>query len=90
MIADQPKNTLVRIDSVYAFVSVDPDDGYEGLVAYPYMNGAISVPLIAADPARLESIRPLAQQCADFFKIKIKLIKLTSREELEVLTPQET
>lgn len=78
----QPKNTLPKIETVYAFVSVDPLDGNEGVCAAP-MGGLGLVPLIAFDAARLESIRPIAADIAKMSGMKIKLVKFTQREEVE-------
>ena len=53
-----PPNVLPRIERIWAFLSVDAA-GNEGLCAAP-LGGLGLVPLIAADEARLESLRPIA------------------------------
>ena len=76
-----PGNTH-RIDNVWVFVSRD-ENGNEGVIAAPTALGVM--PLIAADSERLESLRPLAKSLVD--KVpgkKVALIKLTTREEIEV------
>lgn len=78
----QPKNTMPKIESIWAYVSVDADDGNEGVCAVTFGNG-ITIPLIAADPARLDSIRPLAMDLAAKTGMKIRLVRFTSREEIE-------
>jgi hypothetical protein len=32
-----PKNEMPRIDAIWAFVSVDPDDGNEGVLSAPLL-----------------------------------------------------
>lgn len=83
MIENQPKNTMPRIDAVWAFVSVDPNDGNEGVIAFQ-VHG-LWMPLIAADPARVENLRPIAAHIAKEQKITVKLVKFTTREELETI-----
>jgi len=82
----QPKNTLPKITDIYAFVSVDAEDGNEGLVGAP-MGPVGCMPLVAADEKRLEQLIPIAQWVSDQTGIKIKLIKLTQRVELREITP---
>jgi hypothetical protein len=79
-----PGYTLERIESIYAFISTD--ERGEGVAGAP-MGGLGCVPLIAADWARVESIRPLAQQIAKAFGREVKLVKFTTREELESIKP---
>lgn len=76
----KPKNTLLRIDAIYAFVSVD-DDGTEGVCAMT-TPGLGLTPLIAADETRLKQLIPLAESLARTSGMKIRLIKLTTREEI--------
>lgn len=85
-IFQQPKNTMPRIDSIYAFVSVDAEDGNEGVVAAP-MPPLGSMPLIAADEKRLAQLIPIAQQLSTFTGMKIRIIKLSHREVIREITP---
>ena len=80
----KPKNTLLRIDAIYAFVSVD-EDGNEGVCAMP-LPGLGPVPMIAADAARLKSLIPMAEKLAKLSGIKIRLIKLTTRKEIREIS----
>lgn len=75
-----PGNHLKRIDKVWMFVSVDETG--EGVVAYPFDNMG-PVPLIAADEARLASLKVLAKDMAKRYNIKIRLIELSTRTEVE-------
>ncbi len=81
MIEDQPKNTMPRIDAVWAFLSVDPDDGNEGVVAFQC--DGIWMPLVAADVTRMRAFRDVAANIAAAQHITVKLVKFTNREEIE-------
>jgi hypothetical protein len=69
-----------RIDSIYAFIS--SDETGEGVVAM-WTQDMGWLPMIAADEARLENLKPVARVIADTQKRKVKLIKLTTRVEVE-------
>ncbi|KKN87010.1 hypothetical protein LCGC14_0262790 [marine sediment metagenome] len=71
---------MPRIEEMYAFVCEDsgPDD--EGIVG---MNtGAGLMPLVGADMARVESLKPIARRIAVETGMRIKLLHFTHREEL--------
>jgi hypothetical protein len=76
----QPKNTMPQIESIWAFVSIDPVDGNEGVCAAP-LSGVL-LPMIAADEARLEMLIPMAELIVKHTGIKVKLVKFTTREEV--------
>jgi len=80
-----PGNYLPRIDSIWAVLSVDA--GGEGVVAAPLVPGALTVPLIAADEARLKSILPIARAIAKHSGMKMRLVRFTVREEIEEINP---
>jgi hypothetical protein len=84
----QPKNTMPRIDAIWAFLSVDEKDGNEGVTAATIGNHL--VPLIAADEKRLASLRPIAQNMAERFGMKIRLVKFHVREVIEEYGPSLT
>lgn len=50
-----------KITELYAFVATDPD-GSEGIMAF--RSGDHWMPMIGADLARVESLRPLADRIA--------------------------
>ena len=77
-----PGNYLGRIERLWAFLSVD--EGGEGVCAAP-MGGLGAVPLIAADEARIKSIRPLAQKIVKLFGKPVRLAKFGCREDVEIL-----
>lgn len=75
---------MFRIRDIHAFVAED-EEGEEGLCAF--FTGGQWMPLVAADPARLVSIRPVAQAIAKQTGRPIKLIRFTQREEVETIKP---
>lgn len=81
-VVHEPKNT-VHIDAVWAVLSVDPKDNTEGIVAFNTPEGAM--PLLAADPARVESILGVARDMKRYTNHKMMLVKFTSREDVETL-----
>lgn len=82
----KPKNHLPQIDQIWAVLSVD--EGGEGVVAAP-LNG-MTVPLIAADEARLNSfVLPMARQLVNVFGKKMRLVKFHNREVVEEIIPAE-
>jgi hypothetical protein len=68
------------IRHIWAFVSVDPVDGNEGVCAAPL--SGVTLPMIAADEDRLEILIPMAEYIVKQTGIKIKLVKFTTREEV--------
>jgi hypothetical protein len=77
-----PKNTIF-INEIWAFVSVDPEDGYEVVLSGPLLGPGSQVPLIAADKKRLESLWPIAREIAAMTGRKCKLVRFWNREEIE-------
>jgi hypothetical protein len=75
----------LRIDQCWIFVSAD-EDGNEGACAATMPPFGL-VPLIACDDARLESLRPMAKKIAGMTGKTIKLIRLTTLEDLEIIEP---
>lgn len=76
-------NYLEKIEEVYCFVSVD--EGGEGIIGQQMNlpNGKTFMPFVCADKGRMESLKPLAKEIALHTGKKIKLIRLTNREEIE-------
>ena len=75
-----------RIIEMYAWVSDHPDG--EGVLAAE-LDGLGTVPLVGADLARADSLRPVAQALADAFGQEARLLRFTVREECEVLLPKD-
>lgn len=80
---ESPPNVIPRIDSLYAYLSVD-EDGNEGLCAFT-TNG-MTIPLIASDEVRLKEIGKIAEYLAANNDKRIKLVQFTMRTELREVT----
>jgi hypothetical protein len=85
-IFQQPKNTLPSIEELYVFVSVDAEDGNEGVVGAP-MGPVGCMPLVAADKNRLSELIPIAEEISKMTGMKIRLIKLSHREVIKEINP---
>lgn len=72
---------MPKINEIYAFIAVGTDPSDEGIVAWKF--GDSWVPLVGADMARIESLRPLAQNLARTVDKSIILTKFSLREDLE-------
>lgn len=74
---------MPRILEMYAFVVEDsgPDD--EGIVGMS--TGSSWMPLVGADMARVDSLRPIAVSIAKRTGKKVKLLHFTKRTELEII-----
>ncbi len=81
-----PPNTLLRITEMWVFVSQD-DEGNEGVCAAPLLGPGSYVPLIAADKARLDSLREVAAHIAAHTNKTIRLVKFYRREDVEAIEP---
>lgn len=71
-----------KIEAIYAWVAVEPDGG-EGVCSMQI--GNTHMPLVGADQARVESLRPQAEQIRRMTGYPIKLVRYAAREELEEL-----
>ena len=82
-VVHKPANYLEKIKEVYVFASVD--SGGEGIIGQTVNVGGRStfMPFVCADKARMESLKPIARQIARDSGKKVKLIRLSLREELE-------
>ena len=74
---------MPRIESMFAFVAEDtgPDD--EGVIGTKTPEGWM--PLVGADMARVDSLRPIAEAIARQLGKPVKLLRFGTREELEVI-----
>jgi hypothetical protein len=72
-----------KIESIHAFVAVDPVDGDEGVMAFYSANGP--VPMIAADKRRLDELRPLAERLAEEAGLEVRLLRFDKRTTVEIL-----
>jgi hypothetical protein len=70
-----------RIEQVWAYVSVDPD-GDEGVCGAAIGPEGSWLPLIGSDETRIKQLMPLAQEIMAVTGMRIKLIKLSVREDI--------
>jgi len=80
-------NTLRRVDSVWMALSVD-DDGTEGVCAV--MINLQWMPLLAADEARLPFIIEQARAVAKRDRRLVRIVRLTSREEVQLIDERDS
>jgi len=74
-----------RILSIFAFIVVD-HDGTEGVPAVATPNGAM--PLMGADLAMVDYLRPAAQAVADQMGKPVTLAHFSVRTDQEVIQPK--
>lgn len=73
----------LKIDQVWIFIA-DDEEG-EGVVGFKAGNQWM--PLVAADEARVESLRQVAENVAQVSNTKITLAKFSVRQNLEIISP---
>ena len=74
-----------RINQLWLVTYIN-EKGEEVVVQAKLTNGSYT-PLIAADPVRLENMMPAAHDLATTRNIKMRLIKLTNRVDIEDIVP---
>jgi hypothetical protein len=79
----KPARPLV-IQHVWAYVATDPKDGNEGVIGATMPDGTF-MPLFGADEHRMRSLRPLAVRIAEEAGIEVKLVRWTTRTDMESL-----
>lgn len=75
---------MKRIYTLCVFVA---EDGDEGIAAFYDPRTQTHIPMVAADEARVDSLRPIAQQIASASGCTIRLFRFQVREMLEEITP---
>jgi hypothetical protein len=86
----QPPNTMKRINSIYAFLSVDPYEGNESACWASVGPLGTLYPLIAADQARLKSFEPIAEEMAKLlYPGAIRLVEFTGRRDLREIKDED-
>jgi hypothetical protein len=78
-------DSVQHINQLWLVTYIDAS-GEEVVVQAKLANGDYA-PLIAADPVRLESMMPAARDLAKTRNIKMRLIKLTNRLDIENIEP---
>ena len=80
---------MPKIKEMYAFIVEDsgPDDeGVIGIESMEGTSGHIWLPLVGADMARVESLKPMARDIGHQIGKRVTLVHFTNREDLEVIT----
>ena len=81
----KPTDSIQRINQLWLVTFID-ETGQEVVAQAKLASGGYA-PLIAADPARLDSMMPAARELAKTRNIKKRLIKLTNRLDIEDIAP---
>ena len=77
-------NGQLHIETLFAFVVVD-DDGTEGVPALQV--GGTALPMMGADLAMVELLRPHAVQVAKQLNKPVTLVHFSQRTDQEVIEP---
>jgi len=75
---------MPKIDEIYAFIAEDSGPEDEGIAAF--VSKGWAMPMVAADKARVDSLREMARYIAKATGKPIKLIRFSVREEVEVFS----
>ena len=78
-------NGQLRIESMYAFIQLDPRDNTEGVIAFMDPNTRTWMPMVGADMSRIEQLRPLAKDTARITKRPVRLVHFIGRNDVEVI-----
>lgn len=76
----------LRIEQMYAFIVLDPEDNTEGIPAFYSADGS-PMPMVGADMARVDQLRPMARTVAKAMGVKVTLVRFEVRTELETFEP---
>jgi hypothetical protein len=77
---------MPRITEMFAFVVEDRGPNDEGLVGMQMPDGSW-MPFVGADPKRVASLMPLAQEIADRYQKPVRILRFTTRGEFGIITP---
>lgn len=80
---------MPRIEEMYAFIVEDTSPDDEGVIAIqspPGTDGTtLWLPLVGADMARINSLRPTALGIARQLGKPVKLVHFSNRQDLEII-----
>ncbi len=74
---------MPKITEIYAFVAEDSGPNDEGITAMPV--GHFWMPMVGADMARVNWLRPVAAKIARRTGKPVKILRFSHREELGVI-----
>lgn len=72
-----------KITEIFAWICTEPDGG-EGIPAVSH--DGLALPLVGADRARIESLRPYAQRVAHELGLPVRLMRFSGMEVLEQIS----
>jgi len=75
---------MPKIIEMYAFVAEDKVPEDEGIIGF--MSGTGWMPLVGADMARVDSLKPIARDISRKTGKTVKLIRFTNREEMGIVS----
>lgn len=77
----------LKIEEIWAYVAIDPyaKPGDEGIIGAKAPGSNVMLPFVCADKARIESLRPIAEDMAKSHNVDLKLIRFSKREVVEVI-----
>ncbi len=76
---------MPKITEMWAWVSVEKGEDDEGVIGW--RTGDFWMPLVGADKARIESLRQFAEMTAQLTNKPVRLVKFSTREDIEVIQP---
>ena len=76
---------MPRIEQIFVFAALDKSPDDEGVAAFKTGEGWM--PMVGADLKKVDQLRPIAEEIAHKTGKKIRVLKFTLREELEVIEP---
>lgn len=79
---------MPKITEMYAFVMSDVDDDDEGVIAFYDHNTRGWMPMVGADMARIEDLKPIAQVVANERKKEVRLVHLVKDDTITVIQPK--
>lgn len=78
---------MPKITELWAYIIADtgPDD--EGVTSFWKPGMQLHMPMVGADLARMESLKPYARQIAKGAGKPVRLVKFSNLEEIEEILP---
>jgi len=72
-----------KIDTLTAFISVDPDSGSEGLIGIPLPGSdALTMPAICGDEDRAKDLYPIVKRYCESVGVSFRVIRLHNRTDV--------
>ena len=76
-----------KIKEIWAFVHTD-EKNEEGIVAWFDEDKKQWMPMVAADGARIESLKPIAVHIAQTLKKEIRMVHFSTRCDVQIFRPK--